>query len=118
MEGYAVRRMARHEIDLPFEWAAREGWGPGPHDADCFWAIDPHGFFAGEADGHIVSCGAALCYDDHFAFCGLYIVDPDYRGRGLGLQLTRARLDHVGPRNAGLDGVLAMVDRYERLGYR
>ena len=57
-------------------------------------------------------------YDDHFAFCGLYIVDPAYRGRGYGLALTKASLDYIGDRNAGLDGVEVMADKYRRLGYR
>lgn len=118
MNGYAVRRMISSEIELTIERAAREGWNPGLHDAECFRAIDPDGFFAGELDGRIVACGAALNYDDRFSFCGLYIVEEPYRGHGLGLALTRARLEHVGRRNAGLDGVLNMVDRYARLGYR
>jgi hypothetical protein len=118
MLGYKVRRMTRDELDGAVERAAREGWNPGLHDASCFWAIDPDGFFAGELDGRVVACGAALRYDDRFAFCGLYVVDPAYRGRGLGLELTRARLAHVGGCNAGLDGVLGMAGRYERLGYR
>ena len=57
-------------------------------------------------------------YDDNFAFCGLYIVDPAYRGRGFGLALTKASLDYIGDRNAGLDGVEAMAEKYARLGYR
>lgn len=114
---YRVRCMTRPEADLAIEAAAREGWNPGLHDAECFWAIDPEGFFAGEIDGRIVACGTALRYDDRFAFCGLYVVDPAHRGRGLGLALTRARLEHVGDRNAGLDGAVDMADRYERLGY-
>jgi GNAT superfamily N-acetyltransferase len=113
---YFVRRMARLEADLAIEAAAREGWNPSPHDAECFWAIDPEGFFAGELDGRFVAYGTALCYDDRFAFCGLYVVDPAHRGQGLAL--TRARLEHVGDRNAGLDGVADMAGRYERLGYR
>jgi GNAT superfamily N-acetyltransferase len=118
MSAYSIRRMSKSEVDLSIDRAAREGWNPGLHDADCFRAIDPDGFFAGEIDGRIVACGAALNYDDRFAFCGLYMVESEFRGRGLGLALTRARLEHVGQRNAGLDGVLNMVDRYARLGYR
>jgi GNAT superfamily N-acetyltransferase len=118
-EGYSVQRMTRvQEVQEILDRAAREGWNPGLHDAECFWAVDPQGFFAGELNGRLVACGAALCYDAHFAFCGLYLVEPEHRGKGFGLALTRARLEHVGPRNAGLDGVLGMVDRYERLGYR
>ena len=88
MDDYRVRRMARNEVEGLIEWAAREGWNPGLHDAESFWAIDPDGFFAGELNGHVVACGMAVCYNDLFAFCGLYIVDPAERGHGLGLALT------------------------------
>ena len=27
-----------HGVTLAVEWAAREGWNPGLHDAACFWA--------------------------------------------------------------------------------
>jgi len=40
------------------------------------------------------------------------------RGKGYGLALTEAMFDYVGDRNAGLDGVEAMAERYARLGFR
>jgi hypothetical protein len=118
MDAYTIRRMTSGEVELVIEFAAREGWNPGLSDAACFQAIDPQGFFANEIDGRIIACGAALNYDERFSFCGLHVVEPEFRGRGLGLALTKARLEHVGQRNAGLDGVLNMVERYARLGYR
>jgi hypothetical protein len=118
MGGFQVRNMPRAELDLAIDAAAREGWNPGLHDAPCFWSIDPSGFFMGVLDGRVVCRASAVAYDDHFAFCGLYITDPEFRGAGYGMAITEARLRHVGNRNAGLDGVTSMVDRYARLGYR
>jgi hypothetical protein len=43
--------MHRDELDLAVEWAALEGWNPGLHDADAFYAADPDGFFVGLLDG-------------------------------------------------------------------
>lgn len=118
MADFQVVRMPRHELDLAIDAAAREGWNPGRHDAECFWSVDPSGFFMGVLDGRVVGRASAVVYDDHFAFCGLYIVEPEYRGSGYGLAITEARLRHVGSRNAGLDGVTNMVEKYARLGYR
>ncbi len=118
MSHFQVERMPRVELDRALESAAREGWNPGWHDAECFWAIDPTGFFMGVLDGRVIGRASALVYDDHFAFCGLYVVDPESRGQGYGLAITQARLRHIGKRNAGLDGVAVMVSKYERLGYR
>ena len=110
--------MKRNELHLAVDWAAKEGWNPGLHDAELFYHGDPEGFFAGEIDGRIVAVGSAVCYDNNFAFCGLYIVDPAFRGRGLGLALTTARLEYCGDRNVGIDGVLENVDIYQRVGYK
>jgi GNAT superfamily N-acetyltransferase len=110
--------MPLSEVEAVIDWAAREGWNPGLNDAACFYAIDPNGFFMGVLDGRPIARGSALIYDEHFAFCGLYIVERAYRGKGYGLALTQARLGHIGQRNAGLDGVENMVEKYERLGYR
>lgn len=110
--------MTRDEVKLAIEWAAREGWNPGLHDADYFYQTDPSGFFAGKLDGKIIAVGSAVRYDEFFAFCGLYIVDEHYRGQDYGLELTQKRLAYIGSRNAGIDGVVTMLDKYERLGYK
>lgn len=115
---YAIRRMQADELQIAIDWASQEGWNPGLHDAQTFFQADPNGFFIGEIDNQPVSVGSAVAYDDQFAFCGLYIVHPDFRGQGYGIALTRARLDYVGKRNAGIDGVVENIPIYERIGYR
>jgi GNAT superfamily N-acetyltransferase len=115
---YRIEPMPFSGVETVIDWAAREGWNPGLGDAACFYAIDPSGFFMGVLDGRPVARVSMPIYDERFAFCGLYIVDPAYRGRGFGLTLTRASLDYIGDRNAGLDGVEAMAEKYARLGYQ
>lgn len=115
---YQIRRMTPDDVPVAIEWARREGWNPGLHDAQTFYQADPNGFFVGELDGEAVAVGCAIVYDDAFAFCGLYIVDPPHRGKGYGLALTKARLAYCGDRNIGIDGVLENVNIYERIGYR
>jgi RimJ/RimL family protein N-acetyltransferase len=115
---YRIETMPFSEVETAIDWAAREGWNPGLSDAACFHAIDPNGFLMGVLDGRPIARDSMPIYDDQFAFCGLYIVDPAYRGQGYGLALTRASLDYIGGRNAGLDGVEAMAAKYARFGYR
>ncbi len=115
---YMIRRMTQDELNIPIEWATKEGWNPGVNDVDCFYFADPNGFFVGLLDNQPIATGAAVIYDDHYAFCGLYIVKPEYRGLGYGLQLTHERLNYVGNRITGLDGVLNKVSKYEKLGYK
>jgi GNAT superfamily N-acetyltransferase len=117
-DAFQIRRMTQDDVALAVEWGRLEGWNPGLHDARCFYQADPNGFFIGELNGEAVSVGSAVVYDDDFAFCGLYIVAPEHRGKGYGLALTKARLAYCGDRNIGIDGVLENVNIYERIGYR
>ena len=114
---FSIRKMKEDEVQLAINWAAKEGWNPGLVDAECFYKADPNGFFVGLLDNEPIAVGSAVAYDDHFAFCGLYIVKPEFRGQGYGIQLTQERLKYVGNRITGLDGVLDKVSKYERLGY-
>ena len=118
MGHYLIRNLTQQEFQTAIDWAAAEGWNPGLHDIQCFYQTDPKGFFGGFLDDEMIAVGSAVCYDQHFAFCGFYIVKAAYRGQGFGLKLTQERLKYVSHRNAGIDGVVNMLEKYERLGYR
>lgn len=117
MSHLKIRTMLPEELSIAIHWAAQEGWNPGINDAALFYLADPTGFFVGEVDGEVVAVGSAARYDEHYAFCGLYIVAPAHRGKGYGLELTKHRLDYCGERNVGIDGVLENVEIYKRIGY-
>ena len=114
---YLITNMSRQDLGQVVTWAENEGWNPGLHDAQCFYQIDPHGFFLGRLNGNPIAAGSAVIYDEKFAFCGYYIVLEDYRNKGFGITLTKHRLEYIGDRNAGIDGVIEMVDKYKNLGY-
>lgn len=97
-------------------WAAAEGWNPGLHDAAAFFVADPEGWFVGRLGGLPVAAGSAVRYGDAFAFMGFYVVEPSHRGRGFGLALTHARLEHLGDRTTGADGVVENLEIYRRIG--
>ncbi|MGL5094872.1 MAG: GNAT family N-acetyltransferase [Planctomycetia bacterium] len=115
---FEVRRAGLGDVERMVEWADREGWNPDAEAAGPFFAVDPTGFFLGMLDGEMVGCASAVLYDDAFAFFGHYIVAKEHRGKGFGMALTQARLDYVGDRAVGLEGVLPMVERYKRLGFQ
>jgi ribosomal protein S18 acetylase RimI-like enzyme len=115
---FIVRTMTADEVNLAIEWAAHEGWNPGLHDAHCFRAADPDGFFIGELLGEPVGSISAVAYDAHFGFIGLYIVKPEFRGKGLGLRIWQHGIAYLGKRNVGLDGVVAQQPNYRKSGFQ
>jgi len=109
--------MTRAELDRVIEWAAREGWNPGRHDAEAFYATDLSGFYVGVLDGVVIASLSAVKYGPGYAFVGYYIVEPEHRGKGYGLRLWEHAHADIEGRRAGLDGVLAQTANYERSGY-
>jgi GNAT superfamily N-acetyltransferase len=109
--------MTRDQVAQAVQWAADEGWNPGLHDADTFRAADPSGFFVGVLDGEPAATLSIVKYGDAFAFLGLYVVRPEFRGRGLGWALWQYGMASVPGRLVGLDGVVAQQDNYRKSGF-
>ncbi|TFZ05456.1 N-acetyltransferase [Ramlibacter henchirensis] len=115
--GYVTRTMSRDEVALAIDWAAREGWNPGLHDAETFPAADPQGFFVATLDGEPVASISVVKYGPGFAFLGLYIVRPECRGRGLGRRVWQHGMASAHGRQVGLDGVVAQQPNYRKSGF-
>ena len=121
-ETLKIRNMTRSEVDELVSWAAQEGWNPGLHDAELFWATDPDVFIAADLDGEMIGGGAITSYNGDFGFMGFFIVRPEFRGRGLGNTLWHARrqrlLDRLHPgATIGMDGVFDMQSYYAKGGF-
>ncbi len=106
--------MAADEVSKIMDWARKEGWNPGVHDAEIFAQTDPSGLFCAEMGGEMVGGISAVAYDDRYGFVGLFIVRPDLRGHRVGLDLAQRALDHLGNRIIGIDGVLAKERQYAK----
>ena len=121
--GLRLRLMTRPELNVILEWAADEGWNPGLHDADAFWATDPSGFIAAERDGRLVAGCSIVAYEGSYGFLGSLIVAPPWRGQGVGTHLwTRSRdllLTRLGTSGCiGLDTRTHLTDFYREGGFR
>ena len=115
---YTIRTMSRTEVNIAIDWAAAEGWNPGLHDADSFYAADQRGFLIGELDGEPIASISVVKYGSSFGFLGFYIVKPEHRGKGYGIQIWDKGMKYLSGRNIGLDGVVAQQENYKKSGFK
>ncbi|OAP40572.1 GCN5 family acetyltransferase [Sinorhizobium glycinis] len=112
-----IRRATRAELDTIIDWAAREGWNPGLEDANAFWAADPEGYWVATEGETLAAAISLVRYGAQYAFLGLNIADPAFRGRGIGLALWKRAIASAEGRVIGLDGVVAQQDNYRKSGF-
>ncbi len=111
-----------NDLKTLIAWAEKEGWNPGPHDADVFWETDPEGFYGYHYNGALIAGGSIVSYNKEFGFMGFFIVDPKYRSLGIGRKLWYQRRDTMLSRlnkgaSIGMDGVVAMQPFYQKGGF-
>jgi len=113
-----IRNMTREEVCTAVDWADKEGWNPGLHDAEAFYDAAPNAFFAGEIAGEMVSSVSLVDYPGDLSFFGFNIVRKDMRGQGIGRRMVEHVLEKGKGRNIGADGVPNMLPHYQRMGFR
>lgn len=113
----SVHPMSPDDLERVLRWAASEGWNPGLQDAEAFYAADPAGFFIKKLADRPIAAISVVNHDEAFAFLGLYICHPDYRGNGYGYETWAAGLAHAGQRCIGLDGVPDQQANYAKSGF-
>ena len=113
----SINNMTQSEVSIAIEWAAQEGWNPGISDASTFYLADPKGFFISKLGDQAVAVISAVRYGEQFGFIGLYIVHPDYRGRGFGWEIWQVAMNHLQGMPIGLDGVVAQQNNYKKSGF-
>ena len=114
-----IRSLSLPEVSTVVGWAAEEGWNPGLHDADAFFAADADGFLGAFAGDGLAGAVSAVRYGERFGFIGLFLVPRDQRRLLHGIRLGRAALARLDGRCVGTDGVPAQQHHYERLaGFR
>ena len=115
---FQIRTMTRQELGLAVEWAATEGWNPGLHEADSFYTADPSGFLIGLLNEEPIAVISAVKYEDRFGFVGFYIVSPEFREKGFGIQIWNEAMNRLKGRNVGLDGVVDQQENYKKSGFK
>jgi ribosomal protein S18 acetylase RimI-like enzyme len=116
-----IRTMRVSDLDFAAALTAAEGWDSETRaEFENFLAYDPAGCFIAEVASRRVGMCVATRYTG-FGFIGELIVIEDMRGQGLGRRLLEGAISYLHARGVGtvfLDGVLAALPLYERVGFR
>jgi GNAT superfamily N-acetyltransferase len=121
-EKLTFKKLRKEGVSTLVQWARREGWNPGPFDAEVFWQTDPDGFWGFFLEDKLIAGGAIVSYNEEYGFMGLFIVSPKYRNQGVGRKLWHLRRDALlerlkGNAPIGMDGVVEMQPFYRKGGF-
>ncbi len=118
-----MRLRAMTIADIPAGMRLKElaGWNQTAADWRRFLACSPHGCFVAEVDAQVCGTVATIPFEDRFAWIGMVLVDPEYRGRGFGTTLLETAIDALERLNLAalkLDATPQGKPLYEKLGFR
>ncbi len=117
-QSISVRVMTKYDLKMVMGWAASEGWNPGKYEIEPLYAADPRGYKVLEVDGEPIASLASIKHSQSLAFLGLYIVKPEFRGKGYGKLLWDISMGTLMDcKTIGLNGVLSQVDNYRKSGF-
>ncbi|MHB8655611.1 MAG: GNAT family N-acetyltransferase [Terriglobia bacterium] len=112
--------MTRKDIPDAMRLKELAGWNQTSADWERFLAANPKGCFIAEMDGRRVGTVTTIIYEERFAWVGMVLVDPQFRGRGIGKALLEGAIAHLNARNITcikLDATPQGKPLYEKLGF-
>jgi GNAT superfamily N-acetyltransferase len=117
MSAPIIRLLTFDDLDEALTLSATAGWNQRLDDWRMLLRLAPAGAFAALSDARIVGTAIGIDYGG-FAWIAMTLVDPAYRGRGVGRRLLEAAMDAV-PSNLPirLDATPLGRPLYQRYGF-
>ena len=118
-----VHLRAMEPSDIPHCMRLKEiaGWNQTSEDWLQFLKSSPEGCFVAEtAQGRVIGSATTIVYEDRFAWIGMVLVDPEFRGQGIGTTLLVNARDHLDTKQvpcAKLDATSQGKPLYQKLGF-
>jgi GNAT superfamily N-acetyltransferase len=114
----SICRASVPDIQVGLDRAAGFGWNSGLNDASILPTVDPEGFWIARVEGAAAAVAAGVQYGGSYAFYGLWIVFPEFRGLGIGRAIFDTALSRLSGRSVGIYAVPQQVAFFERHGFR
>ena len=96
MRDPVIRALTVEDLGEALRLSTTAGWNQQVDDWRMLLRLAPAGAFAALVDACIVGTAIGIDYGG-FAWIAMMLVDPAYRGRGLGRRLLEAAMDAVPP---------------------
>ena len=113
-----IRPLQRTDIPTVTQWARDEGFAPGIGDLSIYRHTDRQGLWVGWLGDQPIGCIAGVRYNAAYGFIGLFLVIPEHRGHGYGVELWQHALEHLADLPCvGLEAAFDRVSDYEGWGF-
>lgn len=115
----SIRTLTGNDLPAARRLKDQAGWNQTDADLQRFLELAGEGFFLAELDGQAVGTTATFIFAD-VAWVALVLVEPAFRGRGIGTALMEhalSFLDRRGVRSIRLDATPLGRPIYEKLGF-
>src|SRR5215469_17625913 len=116
-----IRAMTPADISAGMRLKETAGWNQTEHDWQRFLEANADGCFAAEWSGHFAGTVTTIVYGKVLAWIGMVLVDPQFRGNGIGTALLTKALDYLDARQVPcvkLDATPEGRPIYGRQGFR
>jgi len=115
-----LRSMTIKDVSAAVKLKDIAGWNQTAADWERFLSASPDGCFVAEDDGRVIGTTTTISYESKFAWIGMVLVDPLYRGRGIGTELLKCAISYLDSCSIPclkLDGTPQGRPLYEKLGF-
>ena len=115
-----LRTMTQSDIPAGMRLKEIAGWNQTSADWERFLEASPQGCFVAEVDRSVRGTATTITYEDRFAWIGMVLVDPEFRGHGIGTRLLDKTIEHLDASSVPimkLDATPQGKHIYEKLGF-
>lgn len=116
-----LRVMTRSDVPAGMRLKEIAGWNQSAEDWMRFLDASEGGCFVAEVGGKVRGTGTTIVYEKRFAWVGMVLVDPEYRGKGLGTKLLETAIAYLQDARIPcikLDATPQGKPIYEKLGFQ
>lgn len=116
-----IRVMTPADVPAGMRLKYIAGWNQTSEDWARFLNFNPDGCFVAERDERVVGTVTTIVYEGRLAWIGMVLVDPGFRGQGIGTALLRQAIAYLDSRRIPcikLDATPQGRPLYGRLGFK